>query len=82
MDNKSFVIYDSYYDTYRRLKKRDPNIALEFIDAILNYGFTGDQKKMLLFGTMVSPLFFLQLMPVLLVMNELLKIAAADLLQK
>lgn len=42
MDNKSFVIYDSYYDTYRRLKKRDPNIALEFIDAILNYGFTGE----------------------------------------
>lgn len=42
MDNKSFVIYDSYYDTYRRLKKRDPNVALEFIDAILNYGFTGE----------------------------------------
>lgn len=45
MDNKSFVIYDSYYDTYRRLKKRDPDIALEFIDAILNYGFTGEIPK-------------------------------------
>lgn len=45
MDNKSFVIYDSYYDTYRRLKKRDPNVALEFIDAILNYGFTGEIPK-------------------------------------
>lgn len=42
MDNKSFVIYDSYYDTYKRLRKRDPQLATEFLDAILAYGFTGE----------------------------------------
>lgn len=41
MDNKSFVIYDTYYDTYKALKKEDPIVALAFIDAILEYGFTG-----------------------------------------
>lgn len=42
MDNNSFVIYHTYYDTYKRLKKRDPALAAEFIDAILAYGFTGE----------------------------------------
>ena len=42
MDNNSFVIYHTYYDTYKRLKKRDPLLAAEFIDAILAYGFTGE----------------------------------------
>lgn len=42
MDNNSFVIYHTYYDTYKRLKKRDPVLAAEFIDAILAYGFTGE----------------------------------------
>lgn len=42
MDNNSFVIYHTYYDTYKRLKKRDPALAAEFIDAILAYGFSGE----------------------------------------
>lgn len=45
MDNKSFVIYDSYYDTYKRLRKRDPQLATEFLDAILAYGFTGEMPN-------------------------------------
>ena len=45
MDNNSFVIYHTYYDTYKRLKKRDPALAAEFIDAILAYGFTGEMPN-------------------------------------
>lgn len=45
MDNNSFVIYHTYYDTYKRLKKRDPALAAEFIDAILAYGFTGEMPS-------------------------------------
>ena len=45
MDNNSFVIYHTYYDTYKRLKKRDPALAAEFIDAILAYGFTGEMPQ-------------------------------------
>lgn len=45
MDNNSFVIYHTYYDTYKRLKKRDPALAAEFIDAILAYGFTGEMPE-------------------------------------
>ncbi len=45
MDNNSFVVYHSYYDTYKRLKKRDPALAAEFIDAILAYGFTGEMPQ-------------------------------------
>ena len=45
MDNNSFVIYHTYYDTYKRLKKRDPALAAEFIDAVLAYGFTGEMPS-------------------------------------
>lgn len=42
MKGNSFVMYRSYYNTYLKIKERNPQEAFEYIDAILNYGFIGD----------------------------------------
>lgn len=38
---KSFVVYPSVATTYRRMRKKDPELALQFIDALFNYGTDG-----------------------------------------
>lgn len=42
MDGNSFVMYRSYFNTYETIKKKRPEDAQAFIDAILTYGFTGE----------------------------------------
>lgn len=42
MDGNSFVVYRSYYNTYLKIKQKDPESANAFMDAILCYGFTGE----------------------------------------
>lgn len=42
MDGNTFVMYRSYYNTYEAIKKRRPEDAQAFLDAVMHYGFTGE----------------------------------------
>lgn len=41
MDGNAFVMYRSYFNTYEILKKKRPEDAHAFLDAIITFGFTG-----------------------------------------
>ena len=38
----SFVLYESVFKHFERLQKRDKELALEYINAIMNYGLYGE----------------------------------------
>lgn len=38
----AFLFHKSFYKTYTHLKKKDPEIAANFLDAILNYAFLNE----------------------------------------
>lgn len=38
----AFLFRDTFYNTFSRIKKKDPALAADFIEAILKYAFTGE----------------------------------------
>ena len=45
MDGNTFVMYRSYFNTYELLRKKRPEDAAKFLDAIVRYGFTGEMPE-------------------------------------
>ena len=45
MNGETFVMYRSYFNTYEILRKKRPEDAQRFLDAIVRYGFTGEMPE-------------------------------------
>ena len=45
MNGDTFVMYRSYFNTYELLRKKRPEDAAKFLDAVVRYGFTGEMPE-------------------------------------